>query len=149
MEENTLSFIKQDKAVPDTDLEAIRKFEKECGLQLPGNYVEFLLQCNGGHPKNSCFGKGATSSYVEYFLPLTDADRPNLFEYVNSDSPFLKIAKGGGGDDIYIKLENGNIFKWIHDNPVFEGEDDNGQFERDFVFLAESIQKFVGGLCGS
>ena len=108
-----MSFIKQDQAVPNTNLEAIRKFEKEYDIQLPDNYVDFLLQRNGGHPKNSLFGKGTTSSYIEYFLPLTDADRPNLFEYVNSGSTFLKIAKGGGGDDIYIKLENGNIFKWM------------------------------------
>jgi hypothetical protein len=96
-------------------------------------------------PKHGLFGNGATSAYVEYFLPLTDADRPNLSGY-NPESPFMKIAKAGGGDDIYLQFESGKIFKWIHDNPIYQGEDDNAQFERDFVFLADNIQEFISGL---
>jgi hypothetical protein len=144
-ERDVLSFIRQDAAVPDTDPEAIRNFEKEFGIQLPRNYIDFLLKRNGGHPKKPLFRRGAASSYIEYFLPLTDADRPNLAEYANRASPYLKIAKAGGGDDIYIKLETGAIFKRIHDNPVFKGKN-AARSERDFVLLAETIQEFIGGL---
>ncbi|WP_255255306.1 SMI1/KNR4 family protein [Bacillus pseudomycoides] len=40
---------------PKVSLQDIKQFEQECDVTLPKQYVDFLLEYNGGFPQESSF----------------------------------------------------------------------------------------------
>lgn len=105
---------------PKIALRDIKKFEGTHNITLPQQYVDFLLQYNGGYPKESTFkiSNGEGESLVNKFYHLNDLGRG--FEILEGEIPaeFLPIANDPGGNEILLRVSGEYVEKvyfWVHD----------------------------------
>jgi len=111
-------------------------FEERNGLILPSSYRRFLLENNGGEPKNSEFpvpGWGVTG--IHFFFGLSTDDSYDLQENldvfdIHKATELIPIAMDGGGWMIYLAIRGpytGSVYFWDHKTvgtePILIGED--------------------------
>lgn len=133
---------------PKTSLRDIKQFEQECGVELPKQYVDFLLEYNGGYPHESSFkiSDNEGESLVNKFYGIGDmkSNLGKVFEILEGEIPedFVSIANDPGGNEILLGV-NGEyqerVFFWAHD---IEPEEEMG----NMFILSDSFREFFNGL---
>lgn len=139
-----------------TDINAISRLEAKRKIKLPEEFVQFLLQSNGGCPEPDGFqvpGWEHRASGVKCFFGVHNGKFNNLeleWERYGRRIPEIlaPIASDDFGNLICIAVsgpQQGAIFFWDH-----EGElDDRGQSRLDFanIFLvAQTFKEFLDKL---
>ncbi|TCJ82427.1 UNVERIFIED_ORG: SMI1/KNR4 family protein SUKH-1 [Bacillus cereus] len=129
-------------------LQDIKQFEQEYNVTLPKQYVDFLLEYNGGFPQESSFkiSDDEGESLVNKFYGIGDmkSNLGKVFEVLEGEIPedFISIANDPAGNEILLGVNGdfqGKVYFWIHD---IEPEDEmNNMF-----ILADSFVEFFNNL---
>src|SRR5262245_47408000 len=111
--------------------EGITQFEKKYGIDLPADYRNFLLRCNGGSPQPESFHVpdwhgGETA--VNFFYGIHDGKHYNLgksFENTRTilAPGFMAIGCDPGGDLILLGFKGehrGQVYFWDHEDALDE-----------------------------
>ncbi|AIQ19736.1 SMI1 / KNR4 family protein [Paenibacillus sp. FSL H7-0357] len=126
----------------------IREFEGKYVLKLPEQYIDFLLNNNGGYPKASTFkiSDEAGESVVNKFYGIGDmkGNLAKVFEILDGELPegFISIASDPGGNEICIGISEkyfGKIYFWMHD---MESDEEM----ENMTFLKNSFNDFFDKL---
>ncbi|CAL2091531.1 SMI1_KNR4 domain-containing protein [Tenacibaculum sp. 190524A02b] len=110
MRKITLEF--QEKKL---NIEDISTFEKEYKFVLPESYKKFLLENNGGIPKESIFWDGTIESHVSNFYSLKygNVTLENIIKEIHREDAlptiFFPFASTGGGGDYAFSLKDSNF----------------------------------------
>ncbi|KWW21751.1 SMI1 / KNR4 family protein [Peribacillus simplex] len=133
---------------PKIFLQDINQFEQEYDVNLPKQYVDFLLKYNGGYPQESNFkiSDDEGESLVNKFYGIGDmkSNLAKVFEVLEGEIPdeFISIANDPGGNEILLGVSGeyqGKVYFWNHD---IEPEE-----EMDNMFiLADSFTEFFNTL---
>jgi SMI1-KNR4 cell-wall len=121
--------------------EEVRELERQIGAVLPEDYVEFLLQINGGHPLLDTFTsrEGRTGDLNNFFFlgepDSTESLNWNLQNRPASLGSAVPFARDGGGNLFALDLMNGAVLFWNHDT-------DGTRISR----LADSFSELIDGL---
>ncbi|MCY8232277.1 SMI1/KNR4 family protein [Priestia endophytica] len=121
---------------PKIALRDIGKLEGTPNITLPQQYVDFLLQYNGGYPKESTFkiSDDEGESLVNKFYHLNDLDR--VFEILEGEisDEFLSIANDPGENEILLGVSEeyfGEVYVWVHNRE-----------EENLFFLSNNFSAF-------
>lgn len=133
---------------PKVSLQDIQQFEQEYNVELPKKYIEFLLEYNGGFPKESCFkisdNKGEDLVNRFYGIGNMKSNLGKVLEILEGEIPdyFISVANTPVGDEILLGIGGkcqDKVCLWIHD---MESEE-----EMDNMFiLADRFADFFEGL---
>lgn len=133
---------------PKISLQDIKQFEQEYEVTLPKQYVDFLLEYNGGFPQKSNFKlpDDDGESLVKKFYGIGDmkSNLGKVFMVLEGEIPedFISIGNDPGGNEILLGVNGeyqGKVYFWIHD---IEPED-----EMDNMFiLAGNFTEFFNNL---
>lgn len=133
---------------PKISLQDIKQFEQEYDISLPKQYVEFLLEYNGGFPQESGFkiSDDEGESLVNRFYGIGDmkSNLGKVYDVLEGEIPedFISIANDPAGNEILLGVSGeyrGKVYFWIHD---MESEE-----EMDNMFiLANSFYEFFDNL---
>ncbi|MDN8588361.1 SMI1/KNR4 family protein [Chryseobacterium mucoviscidosis] len=126
----------------------IREFESKYVLNLPEQYVDFLLKYNGGYLEESTFkisdeeGESVINKF--YGIGNMKGNLGKVFEVLDGELPgkFISIANDPGGNEICIgtgEKHFGENYFWIHDMESDE------EMENMF-FLKSSFNDFFDNL---
>ncbi|MFS0765701.1 MULTISPECIES: SMI1/KNR4 family protein [Peribacillus] len=133
---------------PKISLQDIKQFEQEYDVTLPKQYVDFLLEYNGGYPQESSFkiSDDEGESLVNKFYGIRDmkSNLGKVFEVLEGEIPedFISIANDPGGNEILLGVSGeyqGKVYFWFHD---IELEDEMG----NMFILADSFDEFLNNL---
>jgi hypothetical protein len=144
--------------VPEQELDA---FEKAIGGELPGEYRQFLLACNGGTPDGHVWFEGSSADSAGVTAGVCDIG--GLREELGLSLVWNRKILGGRLPDglIWIMSDHfgnaiclgvssehhGLVYFWDHE---FEPDDEewDGKVETagNVVLLARSFTEFVAGL---
>jgi hypothetical protein len=112
---------------PSPEILDIEKFEKDFHLVLPDEYRAFLLQINGGEPKNRYFHTmdNKVLSLVSIFFPLLGNGDDNLYDEFSCitmqeelPSNVMTIASIPNGNRVVMSFngdDKGSIYYWSWD----------------------------------
>lgn len=133
---------------PKISLQDIKKFEEEYDIELPKQYIQFLLEYNGGFPQESGFqisdeeGESLVNKF--YGIGNMKSNLGKVYEVLEGEIPedFISIANDPAGNEILLGVSGeyqGNVYFWIHDIAPEE--------EMDNMFiLADSFYEFFDNL---
>ena len=140
-----------------TNIEKIKEFEKLIDAILPKDYIDFLLEHNGGHPVKDTYdlidpinGIDAVAD-IAWFYALYEGEVCNLYRNYqifkhNKPSSLLPIAYASGGDSICLSItgpNQGKIYFWdVHDQAP-EGE---APWYNNVYLIANHFQEFIDKL---
>lgn len=133
---------------PKVSLQDIKQFEQDYDITLPNQYVDFLLEYNGGFPQESNFkiSNDGGESLVNKFYGIGDmkSNLGKVFEVLEGEIPedFISIANDPAGNEILLGINGeyqGKLYFWIHD---IEPEED---MDNMFI-LADSFVEFFNNL---
>lgn len=125
-------------------LDEIKIVEKEMGILFPKEYIEFLLDQNGGNPKKSEFQlpDGTNTSVVNVFYPIgkmeENLQRENMILDGEIPEGYISIGDDSVGNEILLKIKGENIgelYFWDHD---VDSEEENNMH-----FLANNLNAFL------
>lgn len=142
-----MEFKRSKKKINQTDVENL---ENKIGFKLPLDYVNFILENNGGTPTKVFFDfieDGSTSqSVVHLFLPIGEQYKENVLNtyqfFLNENSlpkGIIPIGRDPYGNLICLSLlesQYNQIFFWDH-----ELED-----EKNLFFISHSFESFLNNL---
>jgi hypothetical protein len=124
----------------------IMDFARENNLILPDDYINFLLDINGGHIDNiEIFGR-VVSRFFAFSNPLIKVCIINRLHVFEGRIPegFFPVADDPFGNlflmDVRKLPGNGTIYFWNHD---LEGEEDEQPYFDNMAVLCESFSKFL------
>jgi len=135
-----------------TSRDAIARLEGELGLTLPAEYVEFLLDQNGGLPHDNIFAVGdGNKSGVRFFGVETGHDYDDLGKTARTfrarlPSGFLPIGDDPGRNLIAIAASGpdaGSIWFWDHE---LEADEDEEPTRDNMVRMTATLSEFIAGL---
>lgn len=146
-----------ENSYPKTSLLEIQALSNELELQLPKEYIDFLLKFNGGQPTKNQFTKQNSDGEL-----LFDFDINVLFGIGRNDTRFdlltmfsiycdsiseelLPIGGDGIGNVICIGVDGaqkGGVFIWWKDKQVDEGANPDYQ---NVDLIASSFTDFLAG----
>jgi len=133
-----------------TSRDAIARLERELGVAFPGQYVEFLLDQNGGLPRAGVFPYDDNESSVSFFGAYTGQDYNDVAEAARRHagrlpSEFIPVGDDPGGNLVVLAVSGadiGSIWFWDHENESAEGVP-----SRDNMYkLAATLSEFVASL---
>lgn len=133
---------------PKISLQDIKQFAQEYDIVLPKQYVEFLLEYNGGFPQKSGFNisDDEGESLVNKFYGIGDmkSNLGKVFEILEGEIPedFISIANDPAGNEILLGVSgenHGKVYFWIHDRVPEEVMD-------NMFILADSFYEFFVNL---
>ncbi|WP_375580439.1 SMI1/KNR4 family protein [Marivirga tractuosa] len=134
----------------------IKTFEKKYGLQLPEDYIDYLLTHNGGSPEACLFTKNKELGYLilnEFYGLLTIDDQDDLaynLGIFDGRIPKRCIAIGGdpGGNQYCLDVSNtasiGHIYFWDHEEEIHI--EDETEISPNMYFLSNSFTNFKNSL---
>lgn len=126
----------------------VREFEGQYALNLPKQYIDFLLKYNGGYPEASTFkiSDDEGESIVNKFYGIGDmkGNLAKVFEALDGELPegCISIGSDSGGNEICIGISEeyfGKIYFWMHDMESDEEMD-------NMYFLSNSFNDFFDNL---
>jgi cell wall assembly regulator SMI1 len=135
----------------------VKAYENKLGVELPGEYRDFLLLHNGGKAYPDVINykrkyNPEASTIIDRILGLED-DQIFTIPYFKDNfsdripAHLLVIATDVGGNNICIAVsgdKRGQIFFWHHEFP--EDDDDELPGENNFFFIASSFSEFLDKL---
>jgi len=133
-----------------TSQEAITRLERELGVSFPREYVEFLLDQNGGLPRSGVFTFDDNRSSVSFFGAYTGHDYNDVGEAARMyagrlPSEFVPVGDDPGGNVVALAVDgadSGSIWFWDHEN-----ESADGVPTRDNMYkLASTLSEFIASL---
>lgn len=142
------------------DLNQIIEIEKYVKLKFPQEYIEHLLQYNGGQCSPNIFkfneNGNLTESCVDWFLAIYDGEYDNLKEYIwdfkleekRLPTHILPIAHDPGGNLICISCglkDEGYIYFWDHENEVDYSDSDDDDYSNLYL-ISETFNDFIKSL---
>lgn len=140
---------------PPTSEEAIPRFEKDRGVQLPMAYRNFLLKFNGGRPVERLFPLPGVSPPTEFEIhffygidaPLRCYDLAHTYEFfrVGIPSGIVPIATSSFACSYYcLDLREGKTDVCFWDQRHHWG---TGEWrEEDLYFICETFDQFLAML---
>lgn len=128
---------------PVTEL-SLARFEKVNDVKLPKSYRRFLVEKNGGRPKDGIFpvpGWGVTG--IDFFFGIGVGGCYDLQkQFDRQDNPrkseLLPIATDPGGWWVYLSIRGpfaGRVYFWDHKAP-----------ESELILIADDFDSFVASL---
>jgi hypothetical protein len=129
------------------------EFERTCGLALPPDYREFLLEFNGGVPFPSSFWitEPTNASGVQQFYGLHDGPSwLSIHTYARNEASgvpagILPIGDDGVGDWICIGIAGAHYGRvYFVDHEVHPLDDPDSM--KGITELAESFERFLANL---
>lgn len=143
-------MIQMDGSHRPITVEEINEFQQKLNLSFPEQYINFLLESNGGDPSPSMFkisdeqGEGV----LNIFFGIGDM-YSNLEEYMDIyegrlPSGFIPIGNDPSGNVICLGLNEkycNNIYFWDH-----EQEPDNPDDMSNMFYLASDLNEFLNSL---
>jgi len=100
------------------------KLNRLIGRDVPGSYVEFLEQADGGHPEIGCFhveGDGRKDNLfdVDWFYSVNNPGVESIEGAISLwretlGSSCLPIGRDGGGNQIYLELGDKVPAVWLY-----------------------------------
>lgn len=105
----------------------IEKFENKFHLAFPREYIDFLLQINGGEPKNKFFHTldNKIFSLVSMFFPLSGNGDDNLYGEFSDITKqgelpqnIMSVASTPAGNRVVVSFngdDKGSIYYWSWD----------------------------------
>jgi cell wall assembly regulator SMI1 len=140
---------------PSVDAATLTRAEEDLGRPLPAAFRAYLLEHNGGHPRDGLFslGEGAGRSVVQTFLRIQDGHRddirdPAMARRGRLPAWLLPIGYDPGGNPICIATagsETGAIYFWDHESESDAGPAD----ETPAIRIAHDFESFLSNLTGS
>lgn len=144
-------------------IEQIREFEqwlqiKSPGTSLPQEYIDYLLQYNGGIPTYrrhydfiEPIDETETGGGVSWFYALYDGDVENIkknYRYLDNRMPkdLFPIAGDPCGNDICIAISGpnyGKVYFWDHENEAPDGQE---PWYDNVYLIANSFREFIDKL---
>jgi hypothetical protein len=146
------------KSYKPTNLKEIYEFEHQINAKLPQAYVEFLLQYNGGRPKQDAYHMIEPTHEtlglfegVEWFYTLAEDEIYNLQEiyklYLDRlPKELIPIASDGFANQICLAVRGdnyGKVYFWDHDWEAEEGEEPTYS---NVYLIANSFAEFIDKL---
>lgn len=139
----------------------INDFCEQYKIELPPDYVKFMLKYNGGSSNYRTFkyemDGDVHEDNIEYFIPLKSERSDNVLSSYREPMMLSRIpewlfviGENGSGDCICIAIsgkQKGKLFFWIHD---LETEDEYGNPSCDNIFQikAKDFSDFLKNLGG-
>jgi hypothetical protein len=138
-----LNFSNSNKS---TNIDEIKKFENKFQINLPKDYIEFLLQFNGGTPDKVYFVEDDADLVVNFFFSLSDS-KFNIEEYYLDivieqkllPKSVLPIGEDAFGNIICLSCRNvdyGVVYFWDH-----ESENDLRYLSKSLSFLLDNLKE--------
>ncbi|MEK0181796.1 SMI1/KNR4 family protein [Microcoleus anatoxicus] len=146
------------ESYPPIAIAQIKSLEQRLGMQLPQNYINFLLSHNGGFPEIGGFvyrsEVGNRLGVVNRFLGIHSGKYDNLDDYLmlykerekRIPSNLIPIANDPGGNLICLSIDGidlGNVYFWDHD---WESEDEAEVNYSNVYCIANSLEEFFQNL---
>ena len=140
-----------------TTREKIMEFANSIKVNLPDEYVSFLLKHNGGHPENDAFDliepvwndleRGKTAG-VDWFLALYDGEYNNLERsYIRCENTdFFPIAYAPGGNLICLCIKGknyGKVYYWDFNTNKEEDYNNIAPTYNHMYLVANSFTEFI------
>jgi hypothetical protein len=153
-----------DDKQPPAPLSSLEQFESEIGQQLPEDYREFLIRCNGGYAAGAVVFQGPTPEdqtadacpnhiggfREEDYLSLVATRENYQTVEVRIPKALLWIMDDPFGNAICVGLtgqHRGRVYFWDHENePDPEVWDGEVETAGNIDLLANSFAAFVAGL---
>jgi hypothetical protein len=137
-------------------LEQIKKLQLQTKIEFPKDYIEFIIQHNGGIPEPNFFeipNQDGNGSYVDLFFGIdvpSYANLKDILEVYKNRLPegFVPIGEDPGGNLICIGTRIpyiGNIYFWDHHDEL----DESGLSKKDMsnmYWLADNLFDFIDNL---
>ena len=127
------------------DSDIFEKIESRIGGRLPVEYVNFIRVADGGHPEIGSFlvpGSHPDNFFdIDWFYSFDDQRIENISVAIDRwgnelGSGTLPIGKDGGGNQIYLNLNDSLPSVWLYLH------DENGAK----IKIANSFQEFIASL---
>ncbi|MEG3895990.1 MULTISPECIES: SMI1/KNR4 family protein [unclassified Microcoleus] len=146
------------ESYPPIAIAQIKSLEERLGMQLPQNYINFLLSHNGGFPEIGGFVYRSEAAnrlgVVNRFLGIHSGKYDNLDDYLmlykerekRIPSNLIPIANDPGGNLICLSIDGsdlGNVYFWDHD---WESEDEAEVNYSNVYCIANSLEEFFQNL---
>jgi len=138
----------------------IQEIETFVGLKFPVDYLNHIMNFNGGRCNPNCFsfyedGK-ITMSGIDWFLAIYDGEYDNLKDYIETykmeskrlPQHMLPIAHDPGGNLVCISCGHddvGCIYFWDHDYEV-DYTISNDQDYSNLYLISENLNEFLASL---
>ena len=116
------------------------------GDEIPGDYIEFVAQANGGHPEIGCFsviGDDTKDNLfdVDWFYSVNSSSIENVRNAILQWGGLLgpkklPIGRDGGDNQIYLNLEDETPTVWLYLHDENEAR----------LKLSNSFPEFLDGL---
>lgn len=140
--------------IGNADIQAIQAFEKKYNLQLPKDYVDFLLQFNGGDvvldDNNEVFVRYLNDRiHIDVFFgintgePQLDLDwrMEKYKDDISSDTVIIGDSYEHGFIVLLCSGEDAGVYYWDH-TYTFECSND----ESNTYFIADTFTDLINGL---
>lgn len=153
-----------DHKSPPAPTDAIKRFEATIGQQLPDDYREFLVRCNGGygcgyvqyleptpegHSANACVNHVGGFREESYFSLESNYDNYQKYE-VRIPKTLIWIADDPFGNAICLGItgaHRGKVYLWDHENEPDPDEwDGSVETAGNIDLQANSFLEFMAGL---
>jgi hypothetical protein len=122
----------------------LRELEEKHRIKLPASYRAFMQSVGAGAPTPHYYfdEKRAVHAYLRNIFPISDE---YMFDQVfpfprPRQSGYLTVGGNGGGDYFLLRLTNGHVYYWDHEEAAATLRLD------DLTWLASSIGSLFGNL---
>lgn len=144
----------------ELDVERLRRFQHENGIELPDDYLLYLAKFNGGKFERGCFRCRETDfAGIHHMYGLHDgpeycriderhclSDCFDLQHLANELARYCCIADTGSGDVVVLDLADGSVWCFLHDQMQ---DDSLPAFRSALVKVASSFEEFAENLVDS
>lgn len=145
-----------------TTANQIQDAEKIIGVELPGEYKQYLLSHKGGHPDPDVFqvrwsgqdwAEGNEINSVAWFFSIYDGKNENFLDYYETHkgripNDTIAIARDPGSNLILLGIlghNKGKVFFWQREYEVDPGSGKEADYS-NVGFVADSFSEFINSL---
>ncbi len=152
-----MGIVKYFETKPKVTLDKIKEMQDLVDLNFPINYIDHLLEFNGGYCEPDIFkfkeNNDETESRIHYFLGIHENEYSNMKDYFldykieekRMPDSFFPFAYDPFGNLICIDSENGKVYFWDHEKEVDYSVSDDTDHS-NLYFVADSFEEFIDSL---